>query len=99
MKKRHDTGQAFPTGKKPSLKSEQVLGEEKKKKKYARFPVDPFGNPDTTRYKIVRFYHPDKGGGNRVIKRHLTGEEAHKHVNDPKTSVAGKYFDGFDTEG
>lgn len=49
-------------------------------------------------YKIMRFYHPSVGRNSRKIKGGLTLEEAQAHCNDPKTSKAGKYFDGYTEE-
>jgi hypothetical protein len=50
----------------------------------------------TQKYKIVRMWrdHNDT----RVIKRGLTLEQAQAHCKDPKTSVAGVWFDGYEKE-
>ncbi len=61
------------------------------------------------RYKIVRMYFK---GGNRVVKRGLTLEQAQRHCSDPETSSStcrksvnirrtkqrGPWFDGYDRE-
>ncbi len=66
-----------------------------KAKQYKKFPIDKFGNPEGTRYNIERFYHPSQDRRSRVIRSDVDADTAHAHVNDPKTSVAGKHFDGF----
>ena len=48
-------------------------------------------------YKIIRYYSPMSKKPNRIIKKHLTLEEAQRHCNDPKTSTA-EYFDGYTQE-
>jgi len=67
-----------------------------KAKQYKKFSVNKFGDPDETRYDIIRMYHPSQERRSRRIKTNISGDEAHAHVNNPKTSVAGKYFDGFE---
>ena len=66
------------------------------KKKFAKFEINKFGDPVDSRYDIVRFYHPSQNKRRRVIKRNVSGDVAHSHVNDPKTSVKNKHFDGFE---
>ncbi len=57
--------------------------------------TDKFGNPESTRYDIVRFFSPSVDRPNRVIRKNVDGNTAYNHVNDPKTRKDGKYFDGF----
>ena len=45
-------------------------------------------------YNIIRFYSDDKPS--KIVKRDVTLEEAQEHCNDPATSEAGKWFDGYD---
>ena len=60
-------------------------------------------------YRVIRFYFK---GGNRIIKRGLTLEEAQEHCNNPETSSStcksassnritkrnGPWFDGYEGE-
>ncbi len=55
-----------------------------------------FGHPIDTRYDIVRIYHPSQNRTSRIVKSNVSGDVAHAHVNDPKTSVKNRYFDGFE---
>lgn len=50
------------------------------------------------RYKIIRFYTPNKNKRKRVIAIGLTLEQARAHCNDPKTRKEGVYFDGLERQ-
>lgn len=50
-----------------------------------------------TTYKIVRFFNDDDIA-NEVMQTGLTLEQAQAHCNNPETSVAGKWFDGYQEE-
>lgn len=45
-------------------------------------------------YSIVRYY-AQSGKENRIMKTGLSRAEAVEHCEDPKTSKAGVWFDGF----
>jgi len=45
------------------------------------------------RYNVIRFYFK---GRRKVIFRSVTLEVARLHCNDPRTSKAGKWFDGYE---
>jgi hypothetical protein len=47
------------------------------------------------KYRIVRFYRYGKTK-RRIIKRHLTLEQAQAHCSDPNTHCSGIWFDGFE---
>ena len=47
-------------------------------------------------YKIVRFYR--KSGRRKIIQRGVSLRAAQAHCNDPRTSKAGVWFDGYTQE-
>lgn len=49
-------------------------------------------------YKIIRHYAPTIGKRPRVMKKGLTIEQAQAHCQNPKTSKAGEWFDGYTKE-
>ena len=52
--------------------------------------------PLTTTYRITRFYADDRPS--KTIREGASLEEARDHCNDPDTSVAYQWFDGFEAE-
>jgi hypothetical protein len=49
-------------------------------------------------YKIIRYYAPNQHKRARIIKTHLSLEQAQEHCNNPNTRVEGVYFDGYTKE-
>jgi hypothetical protein len=52
---------------------------------------------NTMTYKIIRIY-ATMGKRPRVMRKGLTLEQAQAHCQDPKTSKAGQWFDGYNRE-